>query len=475
MGYFIQRDEIGTILGGRYDYYNLMLRKLFKNISKYHAKLVFFLPGKSHTDDLPIFIPKAEFFYKNSMEIFDKIRQQIDLQTIKNSFSYHIRNTYAFRYNFRKLLSKYGEFRITYIEHNREIARYAKQHRDQVLAIISNDTDFMVFDGDYEFWITGSINATEMQCTRYNRHELYRRLGFTNGSFEMRLLSALCGSNYLPIYVVSKFITHLTKSNSDKTKYGKIWSVSAYVRQQTIEMVDGKLKYDLHKISRDVFGDDYETAELNAISNGIARYDLEFPESDEFCDGSAKKNGFLRFCQLHDSFIYKLVTDDIFLVPDSSYIDYQRFRTKHFAQLILPILMKICGILFKDDKPRPATRQICMKHAHDEPCKLTDETIIYPTSKTIVSVLCIHLVDYMKFAFFSSLVALPELFDLIFKWNETTFDKYRGPLIEWVLGLNDGFVAKVNSIKQFKNNLSAVIITLEYLIKVFFSLFSFLI
>ena len=81
-------------------------------------------------------------------------------------------------------------------------------------------------------------------------------------------------------------------------------------------------------------------------------------------------------------FLYKLSTDETFCVRDIEYIDFRNYKSKSYAELIVPILMKMCGILFKDNTPRPDVRKICMKLAHDEPFKLTEEDIIYPPSKT---------------------------------------------------------------------------------------------
>lgn len=51
---FVQRDEIGVILGGRFDHYNKMLRQFLENLKKTNAKLVFFMAGTKYTDDLQL-------------------------------------------------------------------------------------------------------------------------------------------------------------------------------------------------------------------------------------------------------------------------------------------------------------------------------------------------------------------------------------------------------------------------------------
>lgn len=63
-------------------------------------------------------------------------------------------------------------------------------------------------------------------------------------------------------------------------------------------------------------------------------------------------------------------------------------------------------------------------------------------------------------------VKLPELFDIIFKRNEREFDRFRWPLLEWVVDLDEGTVKKI---RDRKNNqrFAAVIITLMYLVQVY--------
>lgn len=103
-------------------------------------------------------------------------------------------------------------------------------------------------------------------------------------------------------------------------------------------------------------------------------YDLDFIDEPE------PNNLFLKYFKQRNIFLYKLATDDTFNVKDIDYIDYRNYKSKSYAELIIPILKKICGILYKDNTNRPDVRKICMKHAHDEPFKVTEEEIIYPSS-----------------------------------------------------------------------------------------------
>lgn len=378
MHIFAQRCEIGIIMGGQYDWYNSGLRQFLDNLTKTNVKLVFFMAGNKNTDDLQLFVPRREEDYIFHLDLLDKIEQQINLaEYVENTKHFqlfsNIRMIAPFNHNLKRIVRRYGDLHVNYLHHNQEIALYAREHSDEVLAVITNDTDFLAFEGTFQFWRAFAINKRQLRCSRYCKKKLNERLGLN--VYQMQLLSALCGSNYLPIYAITDFINGLVAEDGNP---GKILKVSAYVKRQTLEMVKNKPKFDLNKISRDVFGPDFTPVQLNSIANGLTIYDLDFqPEPVE-------KNAFLNFCKKHDSFMYQLVKDDIFKVKDIDYIDFRNYKSKSYAELTLPLLAKLCGILHKDDRVRPEYRNICMKHAHDEPFKVTEETINYPPSKTFV-------------------------------------------------------------------------------------------
>lgn len=377
---FVQTDHLGVILGGHYDRYNKMFRKFLDNLTRAGAKLVFFMPGRKYTDELPFFIPKTEQNYMESLEILDKIEENGDFKAYLHEKNRHwsdIRMELSFNYNLKKLINNLGDFHVNYDRHNQEIARYANQNAATVMAVISNDTDFLAFPGTYEFWRANSFNYKLMTCNKYNRKRLYDRLGFEHGAAQMQLLGALSGSNFLPAYAIQEFLSRLANENPEQR--GKIWNVSAYVKRQPITKIKNKITFDLKPIATDVFGDDYSCDQLNCIENGLACYDL-----DEFQQPSNHRNlsSFLRFCKTRNLFAYKLATDEIFNIKDITYMDFRNYKSKSYADLVIPLLMKMCGILFKDNAQRPVHREICMKHAHDEPCKVTDETIIYPPSNS---------------------------------------------------------------------------------------------
>lgn len=156
----LQKDKIGIILGGNYDRYNKMMRKFLEDVAMTGAKLMFFMPGRQPNDDLQFLIPKTEEIYNNSLEILDKIDENFDLREYlreKNLYD-HMRMESSFDFNLKNLVSDFGHFCVTHEQHNQEIAQYANRNADNVLAVITNQNDFLAFSGGgYEYWRANSI------------------------------------------------------------------------------------------------------------------------------------------------------------------------------------------------------------------------------------------------------------------------------------------------------------------------------
>lgn len=108
ISYLIQRSWLPSILGGQYEYYNYLLQDLCQKLCR-QAKLVFFMVGKRYTDEnLSIFIPKAEFRHNNSMQILHQMREKVDLENQTKMLRCAARDSYAFTYNMKKLIDRFG-------------------------------------------------------------------------------------------------------------------------------------------------------------------------------------------------------------------------------------------------------------------------------------------------------------------------------------------------------------------------------
>lgn len=370
-----QHDELGMILGGRFSSYNKFLTRFLEKIHKANAKPVFFLSGKSARDDLLLFIPQQEKKYIEHLKIYDDIE--------KNKLEHYLRErkmvcvsnriSSAFEWNLINICKKFGDLHVSFVRHNQEIVQYAQRYSGEVLAIVTNDTSFLAFEGEYQYWQSNEISLKELTGVRFNRHALFKNLDINNE--KLQLLSALAGGMFLPFDQLQYFWGKLSAASPQPVR-GRISKLALYAsHQQLVEKSEtNRVPFQLESIAYDVFGPSYTELELNSIYNSLMLFETDF------CGSRSHKTPFIDFCRVHNTFLYFLITDDVYSVKDIEYVDYRTFNNKNFAQLIVPILMKLCGILYKDDSPRRPTRKICAKYAHDEPAKVVNEVVVYPKS-----------------------------------------------------------------------------------------------
>lgn len=371
------KDEIGIILGGRYRKYNAMIKTFLDQLKAVNAKLVFFSVGKKLSDTIEIFILHNEKKYIKYLSLLDTIENGNELSRYlrnKNKFAPDIRMTLPIYFNSNKICRQYGELKVTYVCHNKEIAEFISKNADEILAIITNDTDFLAFDGDFQFWSARDLHLTKLDCVRYSKDKLKSKLDLNLE--QLHLVSALSGHDYLPREYVEPFWRKLAEEYGKKGP--RIENLARYAKNQTMlqnSVGSNGVLFDVKQISQDVFGDNFSEEQTNGILNILRYYGSSVGKTP------IEKNPFLKFCKENNAFMYKLATDTVYNIKDIEYIDYRNYISKNYAELIVPVLMKMCGILYKDDRIKRKTRIICMKFAHDEPFKLVHANVIYPSSK----------------------------------------------------------------------------------------------
>lgn len=355
-----------------------MIKRLLDQLKAVNAKLVFFSAGKKLNDTTEIFILHNERKYVKYLSLLDTIENGNDLFGYlrnKNKFAPDIRMTLPIDLNLKKICRQYGELKVTYVCHNKEIAEFISKNTEEVLAVITNDTDFLAFFGDFQFWSAYDLHLTKLDCVRYCKDKLKSKLNLNIEQFH--LVSALSGHDYLPREYVEPFWGKLAE------KYGKkgprIENLARYVKNQPMlrkSVGCNDIVFDVKQISQEVFGDNFSEDQMNGILNILKYYGSAVSKI------TSEKSSFLKFCKENNAFMYKLATDTVYNVNDIEYIDYRNYKSKDYAELIVPVLMKMCGILYKDNRSKSRTRTICMKFAHDEPFKLVHANVIYPSSKT---------------------------------------------------------------------------------------------
>lgn len=372
----VQNDNFGLIFGGRYATYLEHFRFFFESLKKANVELIFFAMGKKLNYDLELFIENQKDEYKAILNRLDKLDARDGaVKSIPRYGSVNARAPLTMHYNMLKLVREFGELRINYVRHNQEIAKYIEQHDGAILAVITNDNDFMVFEGDFQFWQASDVDLRNLTGSRMCRYKLRSRLGLN--SKQLQLLSALSGSMYLPKIRLGRFYGRI-RDESVGDHY--IAHLANYVNGVQLLKRGDKNEYcfDLNAIACDVFGVNYGSEKWDAIVKGLEQYDLNFSTVDT----TKHMTQAMKFAKTHNMFIYKLLTDEIHLTTDIAFIDYRNYRSKTYAELIIPLLQKVYGILHANEFQRPREQAVCMKYSHDELYKVQKEAIVYPPSSS---------------------------------------------------------------------------------------------
>lgn len=361
---FAQRDEMGVIIGGRYQNYNIWFSRFVNELRKMGTRMVCFSSQFHFDDELHFFIPDRENEYIKHLQLMDKVTTAPQPKLVLNAKHYRFMPM-TVDFNFEKICRPHSELVWNYYRHTEEIAKFAKENENDVLAIISNSMELFLFEMKAQFWYANDTNLRDMTTLCLNRELLERKLGLNTS--QLQLLSVLISSRYLPKKLIHDF-TH------QPPEINRIEYMASYVNQHTLEIpINGKY-FAIDAIADSMVGQENSMDIANAIENGLSRFDMSIPVAKV-------NNQFAKFCKKNNSFIYKLIADDIFLVKDIPYIDFRHNAGKNYADLLVPLLQRLTGILYTNNAERPANRKICMKFAHDEPYKVVRIDVVYPKSE----------------------------------------------------------------------------------------------
>lgn len=86
------------------------------------------------------------------------------------------------------ICSKYGQIETYHGMSKRSIITYSRQNK--VMAAITRNTEYLVHDGDFEYWCLADVHFCELKIAHYNRRKLYEAFGFSNHQ-QMQLLLAV--------------------------------------------------------------------------------------------------------------------------------------------------------------------------------------------------------------------------------------------------------------------------------------------
>lgn len=216
------QDLAGLLCGGRYNKVAFTLEFFFTKLKNFGAQLVFYKDGPVQEIKTATWLQRQDRKYRDTMQIIDCIEQErypMKLEDLVNKF----RNTISAitEYPFQRIAKQYGTVHTAMDrECDQELAAYATAN--QALAVISNDTDFLIFEGNWRLWSSKDIDFQKFSTYEYNRTALVQSLQLNYK--QMALFATLGGNDIVQYEEVRAFHIHLCQNNK------KFYNLANYVR-----------------------------------------------------------------------------------------------------------------------------------------------------------------------------------------------------------------------------------------------------
>lgn len=308
------------------------------------AKLAFFVDGPHQTDKDEVWFRRQDEHYANELKIFDGIANGLSIAGIVENVQDLSIGYVALLSPLQELCKRFGYFHVSIQnECDLELAQYANEHK--AMAIIANDSDFLIFNGTWQYWSSDSLDWTTMKTKCYSRYNLCKELHLSQE--QMSLLATLAGNDIISADKLNKF------HKSFKHYWKKFYNIAEYVR--TVPVLPKQLtQKNLSVIAYDCFGVKHE-ANVKLLQTSIQSYDiyrkLSTDDTEELGYG------------VNGVYIWMKGIPYAILLR---YIDMRQDGFSCLGDLLIPWLQRQSGIVHKHMRARKTKCYAIMKLTHQD-------------------------------------------------------------------------------------------------------------
>lgn len=278
-------------LGGRQHNYMQQFHRFLTELKNAGATMIFFWDGQLQPNRCVEWCQRREKEFNTN--------SQSGCKTISKSIQKLIED------------DEFGRVIIsTQVDCDAAIAKYAVENR--ALAVIASDSDFLIFDGDFQLWHSNSIRMESMEANQFHHQNLRQLFRLTN--VQMKYLATIAGNDYTKLLVKEKQID-----------FFKIADFCRSIRSNETEQ-------SIHQKIKNFMGLRYDTT---TIKTSIQSYDINFadePPTDRMSKYFSS-NVFIKHRQI---FQYEI-----------NFLDFQLRNHNNLTYLdtILVMFRKLGGIL----------------------------------------------------------------------------------------------------------------------------------
>lgn len=255
------------IVGGCHQQFLSVYEQLFKDIVALGVELVFFSDLNTQPAKLTQWMNRRDDSFEFYKQLYDDIEAGDRIHDIvARRFENNKKDLTSTVYGLTMLAKQYGDFHFS-IDHecDLELAQYATEIG--AMAIITNDTDFVIFDGKWKLWSANDFDIKKLTTIEYDRNAVLNALALSRQ--QLYLFATLLGNDFTGEF----FDSHLKdfhrniRSGYERDKFKK---VANYVRNMP----------DIDRAVMDVFRGGKDEAKSQLIRDSIAFYDLNTPKAE---------------------------------------------------------------------------------------------------------------------------------------------------------------------------------------------------
>lgn len=339
------KNKADVLCGGRHQLYKKTLDRLFAKLSQ-DAELVFFLDGSIKDTKFNTWSERQNRKYQNDLKILNDVYSGVALMNLAKRFNvYNNTNLSAIEASCKQ----FGQLNYSVTkECDQEIAQFAYSN-SRVLAVFSNDSDFLIFPGDWRYWSTKDLNITCLTTKEFNRQALKLKLKLSY--YQLSVFATIAGNDIVQNQDLRRF-----HSDFGQKLENLFPALAKYIRKNILNVET--FSNFLHFLSRDIYGTT-SAGNLQRLQDSINSYQCIVGK--QIHDDSPISTHLLN----HNLFTYNILNGS----PINFSLVYFDLRCKNmpnYYNLAVPMCQRQAGIVLFHSELQEKFVKIYTKRFHQE-------------------------------------------------------------------------------------------------------------
>ncbi|XP_037034443.1 uncharacterized protein LOC119073234 [Bradysia coprophila] len=407
------QSNIDVVQGGRHHIVLSKYEDFFRKLKQNHqAELVFFCDGRVQQNKNDIWIERQNEKYAKTIRIFDKIEESNgSLKFINTLKSEDFPGLTTTIHGLVNVCRKHGEFKLAMnVECDTELSRFATLNN--AVAVIADDTDFLIYEGNWKYWSARNLNLVQFTTMEYCRSALRIALGLAPK--QLPIFATLAGNDIIRQDHVQPFHRRLRLN-----RHNRFDKLAQFVRSN---------KTDVANISQAIFGSTKDQF-VNLVQESVGTYNINYETTvvhDLLTQKSAYETSFYTFL---NGLPYNITL---------MFSDLRRRDFLSYYEILMPIVKRQIGFVRQHKNSKDYRQVIVTKIDHNQSYK---EFLIAP--------------DYPK-------LELPSLLDITFDKKTEHLNSLRFDLLAWLIFGGD----QVLNIEELPANYMVLMTTLKFLLNI---------